>query len=337
MFSSCIYVSFVNKYIENGWMSFFYFTESREAASPSKSKPSIKVSDSKQSASNDDSRPPGTPFTNEASSSSIPDRDGPMLKKEDSIPVGVANVVCKKDQFDDISSRVVSEVKVMARTSIFDVSKSNFVSTAEDDHRPIPTFRPLKTCCGLSAFDPYIYEGDRALNVPFIKISPGVKEIHKAAFSYNDHIEQLFIPKTVTRIGEGALKQCLNLKHVIYEERSSPLHIGKYAFYRSMQIEEMTFPASLEILGFGAFLGCEGLKKVTFSSNMTTPKNVILENGTFSGCSSLTIVEGMNAISSIEQNAFFYNCSSLESININQSADIHGKAFESCPARINRI
>ena len=86
MFSSCIYVSFVNKYIENGWMSFFYFTESREATSPSKSKPPInnEVADSKQSASNDDSLPLGT---HEASSSSlIPDRgDGPILKKEDSI------------------------------------------------------------------------------------------------------------------------------------------------------------------------------------------------------------------------------------------------------------
>jgi hypothetical protein len=234
-------------------MSFFYFTESREATSPSKSKPPInnEVADSKQSASNDDSWPLGT---HEASASSlIPDRgDGPILKKEDSIPVGVANAVCKKGQSDDISSLVFSEVKVMARTNIFDVSKSNFVLT-EDDHRPIPTFRPLKTCCGLSQLEPYIYEGDRALNVPFIKISPGVKEIHKAAFSYNDHIERLLIPKTVTRIGEGALKQCLKLKHVIYEERSSPLHIGKYAFYRSMQIEEMTFPASLEILGFGFF------------------------------------------------------------------------------------
>jgi hypothetical protein len=69
---------------------------------------------------------------------------------------------------------------------------------------------------------------------------------------------------------------------------------------------------------------------------MTTPKNLILEKEAFSGCSSLTTVEGMNAISSIEKHAFF-NCSSLESINVNQSADIYDMAFESCPARINRI
>jgi hypothetical protein len=93
----------------------------------------------------------------------------------------------------------------------------------------------------------------------------------------------------------------------------------------------MNLPASLETLGWNAFESCKGLKKVTLSPKMTT-----IEDSTFSRCSSLTAVEGMNAIQSIGWSAFSY-CSSLKTIDVNQSADIHNLAFDECNARINRI
>jgi hypothetical protein len=64
-----------------------------------------------------------------------------------------------------------------------------------------------------------------------------------------------------------------------------------------------------------------------------------IEYDTFNGCSSLTAVEGMNVIQSIGLFAFA-ECSSLETIDVNQSADIaEGEyaAFILCNARINRI
>jgi hypothetical protein len=93
----------------------------------------------------------------------------------------------------------------------------------------------------------------------------------------------------------------------------------------------MNLPASLETLGWGAFIVCKGLKKVTLSPKMTT-----IERWTFNECSSLTAVEGMNVIQSIGYDAFT-DCSSLETIDVNQSADIHDDAFNKCNARINRI
>ena len=61
-----------------------------------------------------------------------------------------------------------------------------------------------------------------------------------------------------------------------------------------------------------------------------------IEGHTFVECSSLTAVEGMNVIQSIGMFAFSY-CSSLETIDVNQSADIDDRAFFLCNAFINRI
>jgi hypothetical protein len=78
----------------------------------------------------------------------------------------------------------------------------------------------------------------------------------------------------------------------------------------------------------GAFSQCYGLKKVMLSPKMTT-----IGFQTFRNCSSLTVVEGMNGIQSIGPYAFYF-CSSLETVDVNQSSDILGYAFERCNADI---
>jgi hypothetical protein len=321
-----LYVSFVNKYITNGWMSFFNFTESETPPPPSS--PMDKIEDDKEFAtSNDDLRPSNALSKNEAKGA-----------KPDDIPVGVANDACQ-GRFDATSSYKPTsyqaaayggvtkyDVQVMSRTKIFDISKSKLDSTEN-----IPTFYPFKATIGMSEFDPYIYKGGRAPKVPFIQISPDVGEIEERAFEYNDCIERLVIPNTVTGMGACALSTCSKLKNVIYQEGSSLLHIGGNVFSLCPMIEEMNFPPSLETLGDNAFLKCEGLKKVTLSPKMTT-----IEGLTFNGCTSLTTVEGMSGIRSIEMFAFV-RCSSLESIDINQNADIHDNAFKRCNAVINYV
>ena len=277
-------------------------------------------------------------------SSSIPQSDDQFFKNDEDIPIGVANDVCQ-GKSDATSSYKPSysphvkydtswedddvkyDVKVMARTQIFDISKSN-LDVTED----IPTFYPLKLTVGMSKDDPYIYKGGRAPKVPFIVISTNLEEIKDYAFGGNEVIERLIIPNTVTHIGMGALLGCSKLKHVIFEEGSSLRHIRRWAFEWCTMIEEMKLPESLETLGGYAFVDCKGLKKVTLSPKMTT-----IDDYTFNGCSSLvTAVEGMNVIQSIGEQAFS-RCSSLETINVSQSADIDDTAFLNCNARINLI
>jgi hypothetical protein len=368
-----LYVSFVNKYIENGWMSFFNFTESGDATPPSDPLPMNGIGNhQEQRTSNDDSRSSShaplvtneiggnqddlhfpekhvsdfAPFnvlsTNESSlglnqdvsSSASAKRETQEVETDDHIPVGVANDVCRHGKSDATSSYYDSDgddikydVKVMARTKIFDISKSNLDATED-----VPTFYPLKPTIGMSKDDPYIYEGGRAPKVPFIIISPDVREIQDNAFNRNDVIELLVIPNAVTHMGKNALERCSKLKYLIFEEGSSLRHIGEDAFYNCRMIEEMNLPASLETLGEAAFGECKRLKKVTLSPKMTA----IEQDSTFWDCSSLTAAEGIDDIQSIGQWAV-RDCSSLETIDVNQSADIHGAAFIGCNARINRI
>jgi hypothetical protein len=337
-----LYVSFVSKYIKHGWTIFFNFTES-EGARPSRpSSPSLpmnEIGDNQDDLHFQDEQISDFPLsnslsTNEASrplnqdaSSSASAKRSDQGVKTDFMPIGVANDVCQGKSDATLFSYKSSDVEVMARTKTCDTSKSNLDSTEE-----IPTFYPLKLTVGMSKDDPFIYESGIAPKVPFIVISPNVEEIQDNAFEYNDVIERLVIPKSITIMGGRTLWQCSNLKHVIFEEGSSLRHIGGGAFRWCPMIEEMNLPASLETLGHSAFNRCRRLKKVTLSPKMTK-----IEGFTFGGCSSLTAVEGMNDIQSIGEWAF-YNCSSLETIDVNQSAVINGSAFNSCYAlTINRI
>jgi hypothetical protein len=338
-----LYVSFINKHIKDGWMSFFNFTES-EGATQLTSSPSLPMNGDNQDDLHFperqflDVRPSNValsmneatslPLIQGASSSASAKREDQEVKTDD-ITVGVADAVCQ-GKSDATSYYTSSNVKVLAYTKIFDISKSNLGSTNDNDI-PIPTFRPLQTSCGLSEFDPYIYKGGRAPKVPFIVISPDVEVIQDNAFYMNDVIERLVIPKKVTKMGKSALWHCSKLKDVIFEEGSSLRQIGFEAFYNCRMIEEMNLPASLETLEERAFYYCKGPKKVTLSPKMTT-----IEDQTFFGCLSLTSVEGMNGIQSIRSLAFS-GCPSLETIDVNQSADIDRKAFINCNARINRI
>jgi hypothetical protein len=177
---------------------------------------------------------PSSHTLKEEESSLIPTPDDEIGMNDEDITVGVADAVCQGKSDVTSSHKPPSwwdhdgkyyDVKVMARTKIFDISKSNLDATED-----IPTFYPLKPTNGMSKDDPFIYEGGRAPKVPFIVISPNIEVIQYEAFKDNDVIERLVIPKKVTHMGENALNGCSKLKDVIFEEGSSLRHIGEWAF-----------------------------------------------------------------------------------------------------------
>ena len=197
-----LYVSFVNKYIDNGWMSFFQFTETETPpSSPLPPNPMETDQDccflqcakewfSRFRPSNALSTKSSSRPLNEDASSSASAKQEDRRVKTDDITVGVADAVCQ-GKSNSTSSYTFSEV--MTRTKIFDISKSNL-----DAREDIPTFYPLKLTIGMSKDDPYIYKGGRAPKVPFIEISPDVEEIQDDAFEYNIVIERLVFPKSLT-------------------------------------------------------------------------------------------------------------------------------------------
>ena len=196
-----LYVAFVNKYIENGWMSFFKFTESLPSTLaddqpdiiPLKVSPEDNDSDQEkqnQGSSHSDVKEEETTTSNDpqhhshitkgpshAPSPALKSKGAELFEnRKKEISVDVANDVCQGKSID-LFSYTSSDIEVMAHTKIYDISKINLDSAKDTD--PIPTFLHLLTSSGsvLSENDPFIYKGGKAPKVPFIVISPGIDEI----------------------------------------------------------------------------------------------------------------------------------------------------------------
>lgn len=88
---------------------------------------------------------------------------------------------------------------------------------------------------------------------------------------------------SITTIGDGAFRNCANLKEMTLP--SSVTTIGAGAFQNCTNIKELTIPASVTAIGAGAFEGCQGLEKVTILCDAS-----LVGDGAFAGCANLTEV-----------------------------------------------
>ena len=79
------------------------------------------------------------------------------------------------------------------------------------------------------------------------------------------------------------------------------------------------------------FENCWSLSTVTGMHCIKT-----IRKEAFRSCWDLATMEGMHSITTIKQLAF-HNCPSLESIDVNATADIHDDAFDDCNTTVNRI
>ena len=74
-------------------------------------------------------------------------------------------------------------------------------------------------------------------------------------------LTSLIIPKSITSIGDCALKDCINL--VSLDLPSSVTIIGDNAFSGCKSLTNLVIPASVTSIGASAFSGCAGLTSLT--------------------------------------------------------------------------
>lgn len=86
-----------------------------------------------------------------------------------------------------------------------------------------------------------------------------VQEIGTWAF-YKTGINSLFMPSTITRIGEAAFFNCRNLVGLSLPDCLE--RISDKAFYGCEKLSQINIPASVTWMGSDAFTGCTNLKKV---------------------------------------------------------------------------
>lgn len=157
--------------------------------------------------------------------------------------------------------------------------------------------------------DEFVLVGDDLLigyngTSPDVSIPNNVKYI-SSAFSGNNTIESVSIPKSVTKIYACAFQDCINLQKV--EMTDNVTEIGSCAFCRCSHLKDITLSDSIKTISSQAFMMCTSI------NNIVVP----------------------NSVESIEFEAF-YGCKTLVSITLPKSLQlICDGAFDECTNLVN--
>lgn len=171
-----------------------------------------------------------------------------------------------------------------------------------------------------------------------ISLTEGVKKLNEKCCTYNNKIESVCIPSTVTEIEAYSFSGCSSLKKVYLP--SSLTRISEYTFYNCTALESIIIPDSVTNINY-AFRE-SGLRSIDLSNNpkldyldindfnncmnlqqIDIPQNVLEICGSFEYCTSLekvTLHEGLRAV----LNQSFLNCTKLKSIKIPKSVTFIG-------------
>ena len=151
-----------------------------------------------------------------------------------------------------------------------------------------------------------------------------VTRIGLRAFGYQcSKLTEVYIPATVTYIGEEAFAYCTGLTGIRLPD--SVTSIDEKAFEGCTGLTEITIPDSVSNLGDMAFMDCTSLKSVTLPDSITAISSYL-----FSSCTALTDITIPHSVTTIGGNAFG-RCNSLTTITIpNSVTKIDYEAFASC-------
>lgn len=165
-----------------------------------------------------------------------------------------------------------------------------------------------------------------ASNLKNVVISERVSEIADIAF-YNTGIESVFIPKSVTTIGDKAFWHCTDLTTVGFDRDSSFTSLPKECFKDCTSLKNVTFGRIkyLEALAFG---NCTSLERIDLTNVLS------IESTAFDGCTSLTDVVYQDTESpekaTVSAQAFDSQ-ESLETVMLGSSVEkVEAKAFANC-------
>lgn len=151
-------------------------------------------------------------------------------------------------------------------------------------------------------------------------------------------LENIFIPKAVTFIGDGAFAWAKNAKTLVFEDGGPNLtHIGAYAFYACKSLTTITLPTGLTFLGGAIEYDEDGNPynvEVLYEYNEYGQATDVIQayGNTFRLCESLTSIVIPEAIDWMFPN-MFRDCKSLTSVTfLSEEMDFNASrgAFRGC-------
>lgn len=176
---------------------------------------------------------------------------------------------------------------------------------------------------GDNAFDNggFFSQYRHCLNRVFIPNS--VTRIGDSAFSSCEALTSITIPDSVTSIGNDAFNNCYRMQSAIIG--NGVTSIGSSTFTGCWSLSSVTIGSGVTSIGDNAFEGCSSLSSITIPNGVTS-----IGSSTFDDCFSLTSITIPNSVTSIGNSAFCY-CSSASSVTIGSGVtNIGNLAFAHC-------
>ena len=162
-------------------------------------------------------------------------------------------------------------------------------------------------------------------NLKTINFEEGITTIPDDLFwgfsGWFDGLEEIYIPDTVTTIGDESFYNCKNLASVTGMKNVTK--IGYNAFRNCEKLKDIELPAGLTSCGANAFQNCKSLVEITIPDTLNS-----WGGWTFADCSSLVHIDIANSITSIPSNTF-NGCTSLSNIKLPEELKIiRNEAFQ---------
>jgi len=180
------------------------------------------------------------------------------------------------------------------------------------------TFTKSNRITGLTAAGKAMKE----LNIPETIDGFPMTIIDDEVFKDNKVLEKVYIPNTISELGEYVFYGCSNLIQVEFEENSSLTCIPMRTFQNCVSLESIVLPEGISLLEQAAFRDCASLNSVVIPESMTT-----LDKYAFYGCNSLKNIDLKN-VTSLGDCAFYQ--SGLTKITMPHITSIGTAAFRYC-------
>ena len=185
-------------------------------------------------------------------------------------------------------------------------------------------------------------------HVQEVILTDSVTRIASDAFSGLRYLKNIAIPEGVTSIGSYAFADCPNLVSVLLPDTLTS--IGSYAFSQCPLLESIRIPARVTEIGSNVFAHCTALKSVELAEGITkipsmgfyfceSLERVVIPSSVtkigywaFYGCRSLTEITAPGELTHLGSGAFSH-CDALTTVTLSgHLTELGDNVFSYCPA-----